>query len=65
MPVANFQETSTKRLEADAQPVSLRGLGKSLGITMPRLASRFAQLAVTGAQMCVGQLKSPLPHRTP
>ena len=64
-PVVDFQEAGAAGLDADAQPQPLREVGKSLGIAMPRLASRFAQLAVTGACMCVDRLKGPLPQETP
>lgn len=49
----------------DAQPVDLRPLGKSLGIAMPRLSSRFAELAVIGARLCANSLDLPLANRCP
>lgn len=53
------------RLRTDAQPVELRSLAKSLGVTLPRLASRFGELAVIGARLCVNQLAGPLPTTSP
>jgi hypothetical protein len=51
-------------LNADALPVNLRNMGKSLGIAMPRLISRFAELAVVGAQLCANEFSGTLPTQT-
>ena len=64
-PVLDLQRVDVAKLEADAQPISLRELSKSLRIAMPRLASRFAELAVIGARSCVNRLERPLPQATP
>lgn len=48
-------------LSADAPPVSLRPLARSLDITLPRLVSRFGELAAIGARLCANQLAAPLP----
>lgn len=50
---------------ADAQPVSLRAITSAMGVTLPRLASRFAALAVAGACQCASRLAAPLAQGTP
>lgn len=52
VPIGAAHENRT----ADAQPVDLRALGKSLNVALPRLASRLAQLAVIGARLCADRL---------
>ena len=49
---------------SDAQPIPLRELLRVQDIAIPRLASRFAQLAVLGAQRCLSRLATPLPRTT-
>lgn len=49
----------------DALPNSLREAAARASPGMPRLASRFAQLAVIGARRCLAALSEPLPELTP
>ncbi len=56
---------ATAPLNADASPVDLRQSAQALNIPLPRLASRFVQLAVLGARQCVGQGDRPLAPATP
>ena len=51
-------------LSDDAAPVPLRDLGRSLGVEMPRLASRFAELAVIGARLCLNEAEPAPPTST-
>lgn len=64
-PMLAFQASPAEKLSADAVPLGLRELGKSMGIALPRLVSRFAELAVIGARLCADQLDLPLPRNTP
>lgn len=52
-------------MTADAMPVDLRQPANALGIALPRLASRFVQLAVLGARHCVSRMDGPLAPATP
>lgn len=56
---------TAKEQGADAQPVSLRAVTSAMGISLPRLASRFAALAVAGAGQCTSRLAAPLAPGTP
>jgi len=49
----------------DAMPVPLRDPAARLGVTLPRLSSRFAQLAVLGAAHALDRLGQALPASTP
>ena len=48
-------------VEGDAAPGPLDAHCIEPAARLPRLASRFARLAVIGAQRCLGQLPTPLP----
>jgi hypothetical protein len=63
--VGDYSAAGAERLAEDARPVPLRDLGKTLGCRMPRLASRFAELAVIGASCCLRALATPLATETP
>jgi len=52
-------------VDRDAEPLPLRTLIQALDITLPRLMSRFAQLAVLGAAHCLKALATPLAPQTP
>lgn len=62
-PLAAFDHAAP--LRADAVPVDLRQTADARRMAMPRLASRLAQLAVTGARLCASRLASPLMPGTP
>lgn len=60
----NGARAAVKRV-ADALPLGMRALGKSLHLTLPRLASRHSQLAVIGARLAVDTLANPLAADSP
>jgi hypothetical protein len=62
-PIESFR--CAPKIQADAHPVALRDLGLALGLALPRLTSRFAQLALVGATHSVIRLAQPLPTTTP
>lgn len=49
---------------SDAPPLALKPLIKELSIRIPRVASRFAELAVLGAHACLQRLPTPLDTTT-
>jgi Beta-ketoacyl synthase, N-terminal domain len=64
-PVLPLKALPIEKRSADARPLSLREIGKSIGIAMPRLISRFIELAVIGATLCARRLEVPLARNTP
>jgi hypothetical protein len=64
-PVLPLQALPIEKRNADARPLALREIGKAIGITMPRLVSRFVELAVIGATLCARRLDDPIAQNTP
>lgn len=50
--------------QADAAPIALKSLLKARSIVVPRVASRFAELAALGAHACLQRLHAPLDAAT-
>lgn len=50
--------------DRDAAPIALKPLIKASGIAIPRVASRFAELATLGAHTALQRLRQPLPTTT-
>lgn len=56
----DYSAPGSARLRADPGPISLRALAKEIGVQLPRLISRFIELAVIGAHLCLrGRAQSP------
>ena len=64
-PVLALKASPVEKRGADARPLALREIGKAIGVAMPRLVSRFVELAVIGATLCARRLEDPLASGTP